>query len=109
MKIITCISAFVLLTSVAMADGLSYSQKRELKNQGYSSDDIREIERGNTDVEPTYKYQSLTGNKYKYDLSDPADRIEYSVDPESQLYDRVNPIIEIDRNLGQYGGGIQND
>ena len=52
-------------------------------------------------------YVSYTGQKYKYDLSKPIDRINYSIDPEAQINDKINPnpMIGIDRSLGQYGGG----
>jgi len=51
-------------------------------------------------------YESSLGNKYKYDLSDPSDRVEYSVDVSAQLSDSVNPSVGLDRSLGEYGGGI---
>lgn len=56
-----------------------------------------------------YKYQGSSGTKYKYDLSNPADKIKYSVDVGAQLKDsiNVNPRVGIDRGMGQYGGGIQ--
>jgi len=56
-----------------------------------------------------YPYESSTGTRYKYDLSKPSDQIRYEVDPRAQIRDsiNVNPRIEIDRNLGQYGGGAE--
>ena len=53
-------------------------------------------------------YESSTGNRYQYDMSDPGDAVEYSVDVEAQMRDdmSVNPSREIDRGLGEYGGGI---
>ena len=54
-----------------------------------------------------YKYKSSTGNKYKYDLSKPMDRVKYSVDVKAQLKDSISPNVELDRGLGQYGGGIK--
>ena len=53
-------------------------------------------------------YESSTGNRYEYDLSDPGDRVEYEVDPGAQLRDEisVDPTREIDQDLGEYGGGI---
>ena len=53
-------------------------------------------------------YTSTTGNRYEYDLSDPGDRVEYGVDVSAQLRDEisVNPTREIDRGLGEHGGGI---
>ncbi len=58
-------------------------------------------------------YEGMSGTKYKYDLSDPSDRIEYSVDVEAQMNDRlnapINPGVGLDQSMGQYGGGIQDD
>ena len=55
------------------------------------------------------KYESSTGVRYKYDLSNPSDEIMYEVDPAAQLNDSLNvdPRVDIDRGLGQYGGGIE--
>jgi hypothetical protein len=61
---------------------------------------------GSTDSnDPEYKYESNTGTRYKYDLSNPADRVMYDVDPAAQIMDEVNPMVDIDRETGQYGGG----
>jgi len=58
-----------------------------------------------------YKYKGLSGTRYKYDLSKPRDRIKYSVDPRSQLTDKIympiKPGVQIDRSLNQYGGGVK--
>ena len=51
-------------------------------------------------------YESSSGNKYKYDLSDPSDRLDYSVDPGGRRDDRINPSVGLDRSMGEYGGGI---
>lgn len=53
-------------------------------------------------------YESSFGNKYQYDMSDPSDRIDYSIDVDAQMRDRlsVEPSRDLDRGLGQYGGGI---
>jgi putative salt-induced outer membrane protein YdiY len=53
-------------------------------------------------------YESSTGNRYEYDLSNPGDRVRYDVDVGAQMRDEmsVSPTREIDRDLGQYGGGI---
>ncbi len=55
------------------------------------------------------KYESSTGVRYKYDLSSPSDKIMYDVDPAAKLNDSLNvdPRVNIDRGLGQYGGGIE--
>lgn len=52
-------------------------------------------------------YKSSTGNRYKYDLSDPDDRLDYRLDKDAQMDDRMNPEVKMDRQLRQYGGGIQ--
>lgn len=57
--------------------------------------------------EDEYKYKSSAGNQYKYDLSKPQDQIKYGVDPNAQLHDKINPRVDIDRGLGQHGGGIK--
>lgn len=56
-------------------------------------------------------YEGNSGQKYKYDLSQPEDRLKYSVDPKAKLDDSINPNpkTEIDHSLNQYGGGALND
>jgi len=58
-----------------------------------------------------YKYKSSTGTQYKYDLSKPDDRLKYGVDVDAQLNDNINmktnPNVNIDRNMNQYGGGVE--
>ena len=58
-----------------------------------------------------YKYEGSSGARYKYDLSDPSDRIDYSVDVDAQMQDKmsVSPDRDLDRQMGQYGGGIDPD
>ncbi|XKH60753.1 hypothetical protein LG290_02945 [Halomonas sediminis] len=51
-------------------------------------------------------YESSSGNRYEYDLNDPADRVRYGSDPSAQIRDRTNPRVGIDRDMDQYGGGI---
>lgn len=52
-------------------------------------------------------YQGPSGAKYKYDLSNPGDRIRYEVAPAAQLRDQiaVDPRRDIDKSIGQQGGG----
>lgn len=52
-------------------------------------------------------YQGASGTKYQYDLNNPGDRIRYEVDPGAQLRDQivVDPRRDIDRSVGQHGGG----
>lgn len=54
-------------------------------------------------------YESSSGNQYQYNLNKPTDRIRYEHDPSAQIRDKYNPRTNIDRNQGQYGGGIYND
>ena len=54
-------------------------------------------------------YESSSGNKYKYDLSDPSDRNGYSVDVGAQMDDSLDPSVDLDRGIGEYGGGIIDD
>ena len=59
--------------------------------------------------EPNYRYQGGSGTRYQYDLSNPGDQIRYSTDVGGQIRDsvNVNPGVELDRGLGQVGGGIK--
>ena len=52
------------------------------------------------------RYESYTGNGYKYDLNNPADRVLYDSDASAQVMDSINPHVRMDRNLNVYGGGI---
>lgn len=56
-------------------------------------------------------YQSKYGNNYQYDMSNPVDRNSYSIDPSAQLRDQldVSPSRNLDRSIGQFGGGIYGD
>lgn len=56
-------------------------------------------------------YQGSSGARYQYDMSDPSDRTEYSVDLDAQRRDQmsVDPGRSIDRGIGQYGGGVYDD
>ena len=53
-------------------------------------------------------YVGTSGQKYKYDLSDQRDLMKYKMDFKAQINDRIhsyNPKVQIDRSLGQFGGG----
>ena len=58
---------------------------------------------------PQYRYEGFSGTKYQYGLSDPSDRLDYQLDLDAQMRDRINPNpgIQLDRGLGQYGGGAE--
>jgi hypothetical protein len=55
-------------------------------------------------------YKGVSGTEYKYDLNNPLDRTMYQVDPLSKTMDRVlgpsTPGVNLDRSMGQRGGGI---
>ncbi len=53
-------------------------------------------------------YRSNTGNQYQYDLSKPTDQNRYSTDLDAQRRDQmnINPTRQLDRGMGQFGGGI---
>jgi hypothetical protein len=56
-----------------------------------------------------YPYESTSGTRYKYDLSKPGDQMKYEMDYHSQMKDsmNVNPRVDMDKDLGQYGGGAE--
>ncbi|MFC1719563.1 hypothetical protein ACFL00_00300 [Pseudomonadota bacterium] len=56
-------------------------------------------------------YETSFGNRYEYDLNNPSDRVMYEVDPAAQLRDSidVDPLREIEQDLGEYGGGVLPD
>ena len=56
-------------------------------------------------------YEGSSGTKYQYDLSDPSDKLDYSIDLDAQMRDSlsVDPSRTLDQGLGQYGGGIYDD
>lgn len=53
-------------------------------------------------------YQGSSGSHYQYDLNDPSDKLDYSIDIDAQRRDEMNldPGRSIDRGLGENGGGI---
>jgi hypothetical protein len=54
-----------------------------------------------------YRYKGSSGAEYQYDLSRPGDKFRYEIDLKAQMRDQlsVDPKREIDRGLGQQGGG----
>lgn len=93
----------------------SLYDKNEYKNDGYRYDTYKEAGNLYDDrkykKDDEYKYEGFSGEKYKYDLSNPIDRLDYSIDLDAQMKDKLNmpitPGVEIDRSLGQYGGGVK--
>ena len=56
-----------------------------------------------------YTHEGITGQRYKYNLKDPLDELDYRLDLDAQMMDRMNPnpLIDLDRRLGYYGGGAE--
>jgi hypothetical protein len=52
-------------------------------------------------------YESRFGNEYQYDLSRPSDQLRYETDVRAQMRDELDtdPRRELERDLGQHGGG----
>ena len=103
-RIISFVSAGLLLlvpiSALSQYDG--YDDNQESDDYGYDRPYDRDQEKG---------YESSLGNRYEYDLSDPSDKIMYEVDPDAQLRDSidVNPERDLERGLGEYGGGVLDD
>lgn len=55
---------------------------------------------------PARRYRGTSGADYQYDLTNPSDQVRYSVDVNAQLRDSIDPRVEMDRSLGQHGGGV---
>lgn len=57
------------------------------------------------------RYESSTGTKYQYDMNKIDDRMAYRYDLDAQRRDQmnVNPYRSMDRQMGQYGGGISDE
>lgn len=53
-------------------------------------------------------YSSSTGTNYQYDLSNPTEQLRYSIDLDAQMRDARSLDLNrnLDRGMGQYGGGI---
>lgn len=64
-----------------------------------------QINHGNS----TYKYKGSSGICYKYDLSNSIDQQKYEMDMSAQMNDslKIDVRIDLDRNMNQYGGGIE--
>lgn len=62
-------------------------------------------------TETEYGYEGISGNRYKYDLSKPGDRLRYENDPSAKLRDETfkptNAGALMDEAMGQYGGGLE--
>ena len=89
------------ITVLSQYDDYDDNQEND-DGYGYDSPYDRDQDKG---------YESSFGNRYEYDLSDPSDRVMYEVDPSAQLRDSidVNPIRDVERSVGEYGGGVLDD
>jgi len=58
-------------------------------------------------LDEEYRYKSISGMKYKYDLTIPGDKLLYDLDIKAKMYDDIDPWVEMDRSMGQFGGGIK--
>ena len=66
---------------------------------------------GTSDTQNTDRYRSNTGTDYQYNLGNPSDRNRYSIDLDAQRRDQMNTNTrrDLDRQSGQFGGGIYNN
>ena len=99
--LMTLVAASLLLVAPisALSQYDSYGDNQEdADGYDYDSSYDRDQDKG---------YESSFGNRYEYDLNDPSDRVMYEVDPSAQLRDSidVNPVRELERGIGEYGGG----
>jgi|GEM_PF-3293326 len=64
-----------------------------------------QINNGNT----MYKYKGNSGICYQYDLNDSMDAQAYNMDLSAQMDDslKIDVRVGLDRNMNQYGGGIE--
>jgi len=66
-------------------------------------------QQNNSNNQRDNSYQGYSGQKYQYDLNNQADNLRYQLDPNAQIRDELNanPKADIDRSLGQRGGGAR--
>ena len=100
------ITLLIASTSIAWENDYNNNYNNQDEKSFYDEHEKQELE-SEAERNKEYPYESNTGIRYKYDLSNPSDRIMYEVDPSAQVSDSINPMVEIDRNLGQYGGGAE--
>jgi hypothetical protein len=103
-KIMTLVSAGLLAVAPISAMSQNDDYGNEGNDDGYSYDSPY-------DRDQKEGYESSFGNRYEYDLSDPSDRVMYEVDPNAQIRDSidVNPVRDVERSIGEYGGGVLDD
>jgi len=70
-------------------------------NYGYNT----RLDRSSNNSE--YKYESKSGHKYKYDLTEARDRASYHNDIRARTKDLGSVYQGMDAYMGQYGGGIE--
>lgn len=74
-----------------------------------SAEDYRQNQPYDQYGNPNYRYKGPSGTEYQYDLSRPSDKLRYDLDLKAKMKDKlsVDPRRNIDRDLGQHGGGIK--
>ena len=104
-KIMTLVSAGLLalapISAMSQYDDDNGNEEND-DDYGYDRPYDRDQEEG---------YESSFGNRYEYDLNNPSDRVMYEVDPNAQIRDSidVNPVRDVERSIGEYGGGVLDD
>ena len=68
------------------------------------------ITKGKIETKMNTNTKELAG-RYQYNLSDPMDKLNYDLDLKAkmndELYAPITPNVDLDRGLGQYGGGMK--
>ena len=116
------ILVYVILCGMAFGYGFDNNNDQSMyggfggyqyKQDVYNSNDKYESyynQRQNRD-ENEYKYKGASGQEYQYNLSDPMDKLNYDLDLKAkmndELYAPITPNVDLDRGLGQYGGGMK--
>jgi hypothetical protein len=98
-KIIAAATLSVILSS-AYADDYNYGSESSQNDSSYGSDSSQ-----------SSGYKSTSGTRYQYDMSDPSDSSEYTMDVDAQIRDKlsVDPSRSLDQGFGENGGGIYDD
>lgn len=89
----------LIFGAIFTCSGIAIAAPIEWEPVGGSSGE----EDGNSD------YETSSGNQYQYNLNKRTDQIRYEYDAPAQIRDRYDPRTQIDRNNGEYGGGIYDD
>lgn len=98
-SLVLCVSAYSHAGCVGPVVNGKCLSGTEVQGYNYGSTNINSLNSG---------YESNSGTRYQYDLSNPGDRNRYSIDLDAQRRDQMNRNIrrDMDRSSSQYGGGI---